>query len=364
MDLSDLNLQIKQSLKTINDIHLNRPVSEIIKIELNEKSDLVCITIKFPYLFNDLNSDFSESIKNSIKNQIKNTHPNLKFEINLSHFITHRKVQGELKPKKNIKNIIAVASGKGGVGKTTVAVNLALGLSHLGTKVGLVDADVYGPSLPTIFKDHSQPELSENRFIPLEFSGIKVNSMGFLVGSDTAVMWRGPMVSKVFDQLINETNWGELDFLVIDLPPGTGDIHLSMVQNIPLTGVVVVTTPQDVALADVNRSVLMFKKLKTNILGVVENMSIHTCSKCGFEEAIFGQSRAAEIAKKFDIPLLGNLPLDKQICKTMDAGDLKNTAFSKIPFSQNYLNIAHKMSVSLAQIEADEKHKFPNITLK
>ena len=222
-----------------------------------------------------------------------------------------------------VKNIIVVASGKGGVGKSTTAVNLALALKDQGASVGLYDADIYGPSIPTMLglPDGTRPEIVDERTMkPVDAHGIKCHSIGFLVDANQAMAWRGPMVVGAFNQILNDTLWGELDYLVVDMPPGTGDIQLSLAQSVPVTGAVIVTTPQDVALLDAKRGIEMFRKVGIPILGVVENMGLHLCSECGHAEHIFGEGGADRIAKEYAVTVLGSLPLEKAIREGSDEG--------------------------------------------
>ena len=226
----------------------------------------------------------------------------------------------------NVKNIIAIASGKGGVGKSTTAVNLAVAMAKAGKKVGLLDADIFGPSIPTMFgaqNDRPRAEKIDGKdFInPLEKFGVKFLSVGFFVDADSALIWRGAMASNALKQLITEGNWGELDYLLLDLPPGTSDIHLTVVQTVPVTGALIVTTPQDVALADVTRGVKMFEKVNVPVYGIIENMSYYHCPKCGNEDHIFGEHGGEKIANKMNTPLLGKLPLDPAILKAGDSGE-------------------------------------------
>ena len=238
--------------------------------------------------------------------------------INLDWRVVPHSVQGELKPQDQIKNIIAVASGKGGVGKSATAVNLALALRADGARVGILDADIYGPSMPRMLGISGQPETDGNRIIPQLGHGLQVMSIGFLVEEDTPMIWRGPMVTSALQQLLTETNWEGLDYLVIDLPPGTGDIQLTLAQKVPVSGTVIVTTPQDIALLDARKAVQMFRKVDMTVLGIVENMSTHICSNCGHEETIFGSGGGQRMSEEYDVPLLGNLPLAMQIRADLD----------------------------------------------
>jgi ATP-binding protein involved in chromosome partitioning len=230
-------------------------------------------------------------------------------------------VQGELKPLANVRNIIAVGSGKGGVGKSTTAVNLALALAAEGLAVGVLDADVYGPSVPMMLGLSGRPDSPDGKTIePMRAHGIEAMSIGLLVDQDTPMIWRGPMATSALTQLLTETRWGDLDVLVVDLPPGTGDIQLTMAQKIPVTGAVVVTTPQDVATLDARKALKMFEKLGIAVLGLVENMAVHVCTNCGHAEHIFGEGGALRMSAQYGVPVLGSLPLETGIREQGDAG--------------------------------------------
>lgn len=248
-----------------------------------------------------------------------------------------------------VRNIIAVSSGKGGVGKSTTAVNLALALSRLGARVGILDADVYGPSIPMMLGvSDAKPESDDGKTMaPVLAHGIKANSIGFLVGAQDATVWRGPMASKALAQILRETRWGDLDYLVVDLPPGTGDIQITIAQQVPTTGALVVTTPQNVALADAAKGISMFQKVNIPVLGVVENMSYHQCSQCGHQEALFGEGGGLRISSQHQVPLLGQLPLDVRICQHMDNGTPTLIAEPNGALAQGYLNIAARVAAGL-----------------
>ena len=262
------------------------------------------------------------------------------------------------KPDSNlsqVKNIVVIASGKGGVGKSTTAVNLALALARQGYKTGLFDADIYGPSQPLMLgiAPGTRPEIVDGKFmVPVQAHGIKCNSVGLLVDENQAMVWRGPMVVGAFNQILNDTKWGELDFLVVDMPPGTGDIQLSLAQSVPVTGAIIVTTPQDVALLDAKRGIEMFRKVEVPILGIVENMSIHICSNCGHSEHIFGDGGAERIAEKYGVNLLGELPLEASIRQQCDAGNPAVVADPDGKVAQIYLEIASKITQQLAESPA------------
>jgi ATP-binding protein involved in chromosome partitioning len=282
-----------------------------------------------------------------------------------SHIVAHAAQRG-LPLQKGIKNIIAVASGKGGVGKSTTAVNLALALAAEGASVGLLDADIYGPSQPTMMGVADQkPEAVENKYIlPIENHGIKTMSIGFLIDTEQPMVWRGPMVTQALTQLLNETMWGELDYLVIDLPPGTGDIQLTLSQKVPVTGAVIVTTPQDIALLDARKGIKMFEKVGVPILGLVENMSMHICSQCGHAEPIFGEGGGAKMGADYGIELLGQLPLDLSIRLNADAGKPSVVADPNGKIAELYKSIARKVAVKIGAKSQDFSSKFPKIVIQ
>lgn len=265
----------------------------------------------------------------------------------------------------NIKNIIAVASGKGGVGKSTVAVNLALALAAEGAATGLLDADIYGPSQPIMLATTGRrPEIDNQTFVPIESHGIKSMSIGYLVEGSAPLAWRGPMIGKAMQQMIHETSWGNLDYLVIDLPPGTGDIQLTLCQKVPVSGAVIVTTPQDVALADVRRACEMFAKLQVPVLGIVENMSLHHCSQCGHEEQIFGSGGADKLAKEFDLTVFGKIPLDRKIREQTDSGNPPVIQEPQGRYAEIFREIARKAAGRLSLQVRDYSARFPKIVVE
>ncbi|CAB3760664.1 Fe-S-binding ATPase [Burkholderia puraquae] len=286
--------------------------------------------------------------------------------IAVSQEIVAHTVQRGVKLLPNVKNIVAVASGKGGVGKSTTAVNLALALAAEGASVGILDADIYGPSLPTMLGIHGQrPESPDNQSMnPLIGHGLQANSIGFLIEEDNPMVWRGPMATSALEQLLRQTNWRELDYLIVDMPPGTGDIQLTLAQRVPVTGAVIVTTPQDIALLDAKKGLKMFEKVGIPILGIVENMSIHICSNCGHEEHIFGAGGAERMAKDYDVNVLGSLPLDIAIRERADSGTPTVVADAEGALARRYRDIARGVALAIAERSRDMTSKFPSIVVQ
>jgi ATP-binding protein involved in chromosome partitioning len=279
--------------------------------------------------------------------------------------IVSHAVQRGVKLVPGVKNIIAIASGKGGVGKSTTAVNLALALAAEGVSVGMLDADIYGPSQPTMLGITGRPESRDGkRLEPMEGHGIQAMSIGFLIDVETPMVWRGPMVTQALEQLLNETNWRDIDYLVVDLPPGTGDIQLTLAQRVPVTGAVIVTTPQDIALMDARKGLKMFEKVNIPILGVVENMSLHICSKCGHEEHVFGEGGGARMSKDYGIDLLGSLPLDISIREQADSGKPTVVADPDGRVAEIYRQIARRVAVKIAEKQQDHSAAFPKIVVQ
>jgi len=275
------------------------------------------------------------------------------------------KVQKDLTPLPNVKNIIAVASGKGGVGKSTTAVNLALALQAEGANVGVLDADIYGPSVPRMLGLSGKPDSKDGRLIePKRNHGLQVMSIGFLIEEDTPMIWRGPMVTQALQQLLNDTQWVELDYLVIDLPPGTGDIQLTLCQRVPVSGAVIVTTPQDIALLDARKGLRMFEKVEVPVLGIVENMSTHICSQCGHEEHIFGAGGGAAMAAQYHVPMLGSLPLDIRIREQADSGTPTMVAAPDSNLAAAYRSIARNTAARLSLNARNKSIQFPNIVIQ
>ena len=304
----------------------------------------------------------------AIEAQIKSalTDVNVPVTVDVHAQIESHVVQRNLPLLKGVKNLIAVASGKGGVGKSSTAVNLALALARHGARVGLLDADIYGPSIPQMLGiGGQQPHSPDGKHIEaLRAHGIALMSIGFLVDAESPMVWRGPMVTSALEQLLRDTLWGELDYLVVDMPPGTGDIQLTLAQKVPVTGSVIVTTPQDIALLDARKGIRMFEKVGVPILGIVENMSVHICSNCGHVEPIFGEGGGAALGTDYQVPLLGKLPLDLRIRVGLDAGQPIVAADPDSPISQLYLDIALKVAGAVAARARDTSHKFPKIVIE
>ena len=285
--------------------------------------------------------------------------------VNMTQKITSHSVQRGVKLIPGVKNIIAVASGKGGVGKSTTAVNLALALAAEGAQVGVLDADIYGPSQPMMLGIAGRPESQDGKTLePLEAYGLQAMSIGFLIDPDTPMVWRGPMVTQALEQLLKDTNWRDLDYLVVDMPPGTGDIQLTLAQKVPVTGAVIVTTPQDIALIDARKGLKMFEKVGVPIVGIVENMSMHVCSKCGHAEAIFGEGGGPKMCADYNVPFLGGLPLDIRIREQTDAGRPTVVADPDGTVAQIYREIARRTAVFVAQKAEDFSNKFPSIVVQ
>jgi ATP-binding protein involved in chromosome partitioning len=285
--------------------------------------------------------------------------------VNVTSKVVSHAVQRGVKLIPGIKNIIAVASGKGGVGKSTTAVNLALALAAEGASVGMLDADIYGPSQPMMLGIAGRPESKDGKHLePMEGHGLQAISIGFLIDVDTPMVWRGPMVTQALEQLLKDTRWRDLDYLVVDLPPGTGDIQLTLAQKVPVTGAIIVTTPQDIALIDARKGLKMFEKVGIPILGVVENMSFHVCPSCGHESHIFGSGGAQRMCSDYGTELLGQLPLDEAIREQADSGKPTVVSDPDGKAAEIYRRIARRAAVKIAESQRDMTSKFPNIVVQ
>ncbi len=328
-----------------------------IKIE----SERVSVSLELGYPA----AGYFDELKKLVREKLSGLDGVGKVEVKVSSQIKSHAVQQNLKPLKGIKNIIAIASGKGGVGKSTTAVNLALALQSDGASVGILDADIYGPSIPRMLGCKGQPDSTDGKSLePMIGHGIQSMSIGYLVEEDTPMIWRGPMVTQALEQLLNDTNWKELDYMVVDLPPGTGDTQLTLAQKIPVSGAVIVTTPQDIALLDARKGLKMFEKVEVPVLGVVENMSIHICTQCGHSEHIFGEGGGARMAGQHGVDFLGALPLDIRIREQADSGNPTVAAMQDSQISEIYRVIARKTAAKLATKAKDHSAAFPSIVIQ
>jgi len=306
-----------------------------------------------------------ESVRESVASALRALPGVGRVTVNVSSKIVAHAVQRGVKLVPNVKNIIAVASGKGGVGKSTVAVNLALGLAAEGASVGMLDADIYGPSQPTMLGIRGRPESRDGKSIePMVGHGVQAMSIGFLIDTETPMVWRGPMVTQALEQLLKETRWRDIDYLVVDLPPGTGDIQLTLAQRVPVTGAVIVTTPQDIALLDARKGLKMFEKVNIPILGIVENMSVHICPNCGHESHIFGAGGAQRMAKDYGVEVLGSVPLDIEIREQADSGQPTVIAAPESRAAQIYRQIARRVAIKIADKQQDHSAAFPKIVVQ
>lgn len=306
-----------------------------------------------------------EPIRKQITDKLK-TLPGIgSVSVNVTMKIVPHAVQRGVKLVSGVKNIIAVASGKGGVGKSTTAVNLALALAAEGARVAMLDADIYGPSQPMMLGISGRPESKDGKSLePMEGHGLQAMSIGFLIDTETPMVWRGPMVTQALEQLLNETKWRDIDYMIVDLPPGTGDIQLTLAQRVPVTGAVIVTTPQDIALLDARKGLKMFEKVGIPILGIVENMSLHICSKCGHEEHIFGEGGGAKMGTDYNVELLGALPLDISIRKQADSGKPTVVTDPDGRIAEIYRQIARRVAVKIAEKQQDHSAAFPKIVVQ
>ena len=285
--------------------------------------------------------------------------------VNVSSQIVAHAVQRGVQLLPGVKNIIAVASGKGGVGKSTTAVNLALALFAEGAQVGILDADIYGPSQPMMLGIAGRPEsIVENTMEPMLGHGLQASSIGFLIDADKPMVWRGPMVTSALEQLLRQTRWRDLDYLIVDMPPGTGDIQLTLAQKVPVTGAIIVTTPQDIALLDARKGLKMFEKVGVPIIGIIENMSTYVCPSCGHEEHIFGAGGGQKMCKEYDVDFLGDLPLNLSIREHADAGRPTVVADPDGAISAIYKTIARRVAIKVASLSKDMSSKFPNIVIQ
>jgi ATP-binding protein involved in chromosome partitioning len=311
-------------------------------------------------------ADYVSELQSALTAHLSGALGGARLELKLSAQITAHAVQRTLKPLVNVKNVVAVASGKGGVGKSTTAANLALAWAAQGAKVGLLDADIYGPSQPLMMGLSSAKPVSTDgkHMAPLRAHGVEVMSIGFMIDPEQPMAWRGPMVTQALTQLLSDTTWGDLDYLVVDMPPGTGDIQLTLAQRVPVSGAVIVTTPQDIALLDARKGLKMFEKVEVRVLGVVENMSVHVCSQCGHVEHVFGSGGGARMAAQYGVHLLGELPLDIRIREDADGGSPTVVSEPGSERARAYFLMARRTAARLATLNKDYSRAFPKITVE
>jgi ATP-binding protein involved in chromosome partitioning len=306
-----------------------------------------------------------DAIRKSVINALRPLSEVKNVSVNVSCQIVAHSVQRGVKLLPGVKNIVAIASGKGGVGKSTTAVNLALALAAEGAQVGILDADIYGPSQPMMLGITGRPEsIEENTIEPMEGHGLQASSIGFLIEEDSPMVWRGPMVTSALEQLLRQTRWRDLDYLIVDMPPGTGDIQLTLSQKVPVTGAVIVTTPQDIALLDARKGLKMFEKVGVPIVGIIENMSTYVCPNCGHEEHIFGSGGGEKMCKEYGVEFLGSLPLNLSIREQADAGRPTVVADPDGAISAIYKTIARQVAIRVASLSKDMSSKFPNIVVQ
>ncbi|MCK9189076.1 iron-sulfur cluster carrier protein ApbC [Acidithiobacillus sp.] len=349
--------QIEQSLRAMQDPYLGK---DLAAAGVLKGVDGFAVKLELPYP----SLGVAISLSEEVARQIQNDH-GISAQVTVGHRILSHQVQRGVKLMEGIKNVIAVASGKGGVGKSTTAVNLALALAKEGAKVGMLDADIYGPSQPRMLGISGKPTSKDGKKMePMEGHGIKAMSIGFLIDDETPMVWRGPMVMQALEQLLSDTRWGELDYLVVDLPPGTGDTQLTLAQKVPVSGAVIVTTPQDIALLDARKGLKMFEKVGVPILGIIENMSFYICPKCGNEDDIFGHGGGAAMAEQDGVEFLGAIPLDRSIRNEADNGAPTVVAQPDSRLAKIYLELARHVAGRVAIQAVDHSHKFPNIVVQ
>jgi len=353
---------IRDKLSTYCDPYLQLDLGAAKVVQsIDIQLDRVDIKLQFGYPF--LTS--RDEVISTLKNWLAPVSDGATVHIDISFKIEAHTGSRGIKAVAQIKNIIAVASGKGGVGKSTTAVNLAIALAQEGARVGILDADIYGPSQPMMLGATQPPEHKQQKvLLPIMSHGIQSMSIGYLIDEKAPMVWRGPMVTTALQQLLNDTQWDDLDYLIVDLPPGTGDIQLTLAQKIPVTGALIVTTPQDLALLDARRACEMFRKVNIPVLGIIENMSLHTCAQCGHTDAIFGEGGGQRMAEQYSVDLLGQLPLDRRIREETDQGKPTTVADPHGQIAKIYREAARRVAAKLALQIKDYSHKFPTIVVK
>jgi len=353
--------QIESILSDIEDPHMKQDLVSaggVKDIAINDDRIRIDLELGYPA------AGWHEQLQQKVRDRLAGD-TDVPIEVTVTTAIISHAVQKNVKPLPNVRNTIAIASGKGGVGKSTTATNLALALQAEGASVGILDADIYGPSQPRMLGCSGKPDTSDGKTVEPKVSyHLQSMSIGYLIDEDTPMIWRGPMVTSALEQLLNDTNWRNLDYLVIDLPPGTGDIQLTLCQKIPVSGAIIVTTPQDIALLDARKAFRMFEKVDVSVLGIVENMSTHICSQCGHEEHIFGAGGGEQMAAQYGIELLGSLPLDIDIREGVDNGKPTVALDPDSASSQVYREIARKASARLSLTSKDYSARFPKIVVE
>ncbi|WP_199098497.1 iron-sulfur cluster carrier protein ApbC [Dyella sp. ASV21] len=336
---------VRRILGELIDTHTGAPIAESVRA-VGVDGDRVSVDIQLGYPAAGVVAGLTERVKQALEAE-----PTIAAaSVSVGTRLYSHKVQGTLAPLPGVKNIIVVASGKGGVGKSTVSANLALALAAEGAKVGVLDADIYGPSQPRMLGISGKPHSPDGKtIIPMEAHGLQAMSIGFLVEEETPMIWRGPMVTQAMMQLLNDSRWEQLDYLIVDLPPGTGDIQLTLSQKVPVAGAVIVTTPQDIALLDARKALKMFEKVEVPVLGVVENMATHVCSHCGHEEHIFGEGGGMRMAEQYGVAYLGSLPLDIRIREQADGGTPTVAAMPESDLAARYREIARNAAGRLSR---------------
>lgn len=353
---------INQALSHVVDPNTNRDFASARAVKDIQISNAdVSLTIELGY---PAQSQFDE-IRDQVTAALQRIDGVGKINVEVCSKIVARTVQGGVKLMPNVKNIIAIASGKGGVGKSTTAANLALALAAEGATVGLLDADIYGPSQPMMMGVSGKPMTKDGKTMePLVNHGVQVSSIGFMIDADEPMVWRGPLVAQALQQLLDQTNWRDLDYLIVDMPPGTGDIQLTLAQRVPVTGAVIVTTPQDIALLDARKGLKMFEKVSIPILGIVENMSVHICSQCHHAEAIFGTGGGEKMCAEYGVDFLGALPLALEIREQTDSGTPTVVADPEGAIAQIYRKMARRLAAKVAEKAQDMSNRFPTITVQ
>ncbi len=352
MTRDDIEARLKKVIDPHTDVDLVT-AKNIEDISIDGEKATINIVLGYPA------KSFEEEMADLVRAQIPGA------QVNVSSNTVAHEVQEGVKPLKGVKNIIAVASGKGGVGKSTLSVNLALALSAEGARVGILDADIYGPSQPRMLGISGKPQSKDGKTLePMSGYHIQAMSIGFLVDEESPMIWRGPMVTQALEQLLKDTQWDDVDYLIVDMPPGTGDVQLTLAQKVPVSGSVIVTTPQDIALLDARKAYKMFEKVEIPVLGVVENMSTHICSNCGHEEHIFGAGGGQTMAAEYGTEFLGDVPLDRQIREGADGGRPSVVSDPDGMVTKKYKAIARKAAARLALRKKDYSAKFPNIVIQ